>query len=383
MAFVDLPFPITFPQFSLVSAFPSLATAATLDEDGDIVSFIFMAPETGSIKAAGFLVGTVTQNPTNGLHASIQSVDASGNPTGTDLAFRNVPTGDIASSTWVETGILSDDGTDGGTLVSVTVGDIISLNIEFETFVASDELTIIQAANEAIMAGGAPRGVPYGNVFNVGGGPGSWSKTANLNSLVAAIKYSDDEWKEMPGIEPIASISGATLTAATTPDEAGMRFTVPVPMRCNGLFVAIAGTTTAADFTAKLYDVTSGDVLGSGTVISNVGQFNINSQRIMWLPFSGGAVDLDTDQEVRAVIAGGTNGVRNNSFTLPSAAYRTALVDGASYTTRTDAGAWTDDSTKISHHVALSISAIDPVKSSALSDIQKSFAAAFSHWRHR
>lgn len=114
-----------------------------IDAAGEKVAIVFRAPKTGTLDRAEFKLDAVTQAPVSGLRVSFQDVGAAdGNPDGTQDQFRTVPQGSISAGAWVVPGLMTSDGTDGGTKRSVTKGDLIAFVVEFDSFAAGDSLEV-------------------------------------------------------------------------------------------------------------------------------------------------------------------------------------------------------------------------------------------------
>ena len=132
---------LMIPRIVAGSGLPSFANM-TLNASGDKVAYVIAAPKAGDIEAVGFRVGTVGNNPDNGVRVSLQTVDlATGSANGTQSQFRD-HTSALSSNTWIETGRITSDGTDTGTRRTVAHGELFAIDFDFVSFVASDSFQI-------------------------------------------------------------------------------------------------------------------------------------------------------------------------------------------------------------------------------------------------
>lgn len=347
-----LPFPL-LPMTEINAAIPTYF-ATTMDASGEGAGWVIQAPRTGNIKRAGFRLATVSNVPDNGLRFALQSLSA-----GLPLAethFRTVTTG-LTTNAWVETGIISSDGTDTGTLKAVTAGDALAATLDFQNFVASDSIQINYAIRNVFDGQGFTPGFPY-LIRDVGAG---WAKVTGGTGdvLIFALQYDDDVWYPIFGCAPITSTTAYTATNIT---EFALKLTLPIPLRVRGLKFKSAFDPTST-LGATLYDSStvslvtssvSGALSGAGAAIS-VYTFGFPSSVEM-------ARDLAYRLAIRGTTGLGTLGLYYMS--APSVAYMNAMPLGTAgiVSTRTyPGGAWTDITTATPLLCPM-IDGIDPTK---------------------
>lgn len=161
------------------------------------------------------------------IHYSFQGVDASGNPNGTFTYFRemSVPT----SLGWLETDIISDDGTDTGNLITVTQGDLLAFVAVYSARTSGNFIPYA-------FSGFGLLGFPYVR-RNAGSG---WTRTGATSMLPnLAIKYDDDTYDVPRWGMAMNAITGGTTTVTTTsdPDEVGVGIIPPWDCTSDGAFL--------------------------------------------------------------------------------------------------------------------------------------------------
>ena len=313
-------------------------TALLIDDTTEKYAIEFMVPVSGVIDTFGVTLGTVTQAPTNGLKFSLQDVSGvNGNPDGVVDQYR-VVTSVITSNSWLESGLITHNGTDGGTKRTVTAGQRLAAVIEFESFTAGDSLNFLTGTSTATVLAEA-LGLNFGNQFTIG----SWIKT--LNHPLFALKYATLGYVNIAGCYPYASLVTTSFAANSTPDERGITIEFPFVVKVRGGWFAVNALAGSRDFACVLYD-DENTVLSTTTVDSDWMQ-STSFNRIMYVPFSS-ELTLQADTTYRWTLKPATN---NNtsvySSTVSTAAHRAALPWGEkiAHTERTDGGAWTTTTT--------------------------------------
>ena len=153
-----------------------------------------------------------------------------------------------------------------------------------------------------------------------------------------AVKFSDGEvygW-------PLLDAAYTAYDTADSPDEVGVKFTVPYAMRCIGMVVNLTSVEANAPYTVILYS--AADAVLASWAVTDAGEMNEEGQiEFCW----SSAVALSADTVYRSTILAmhGSYTVLPASGTWPDAATKTAYHQGAAFiaTSRTDAGAWTDN----------------------------------------
>ena len=310
-------------------------SSSLLDATGERVAFVFPVGKTGNIHKLYFRTGTVTTGDT--IKGGLYALDASGDPN-TASAYGGMVAGTVVVA----------DGDDTvskvitlGTDAAAVEGAIIACVLEFNSYVAGNlNIVSLSGADQQL------NGVPYVDTYNTG----AWAKTGRLPIL--ALEYDDGSFAYMPGVLPFTG-GYTTLTLNTdgaAPLEAGNRLYLPGPIQFRGVRGTAKLVAAATACTATLYSAADA-VLGSANFLgANSGQVNI--QAICRFPVAAYAMLANT--VYRAAIKATTDAATGNTLlykgTCPSAAALaqfTANAGAIYFTSRPDAGAWTDDTTAI------------------------------------
>jgi hypothetical protein len=322
---------IEYPRaFTFNGAGPS-TTTLLMDAVGEQCAFVFRAPRTGDIDVIGLGCGASTQLPSNGILVSLQNVDlATGFPDGMTQRYCIVPRSNLSANTWFTTGPLTTDGTPSGTRLSVTRGDLIAVVVDFVSFVAGDNVSIVcelgYTANEGTF--------PY-VLQQVGAG---WAKGTNTVPLLA-IRYSDGTYYPIDGAFPWSGFTTLSLGLNTTPDEVGNRFSLPFDAKVGGVWVRRQSTATR-DVLVRLYD-SDGTVFANGSVLED-GDLGTGATRYVTLPAE---IPLKANTVYRATcVMQQPVGLNFYGADVASAPVLNAVAGGQQmyWTQRTDGGAWTD-----------------------------------------
>lgn len=305
------------PLESLIVTSTSISLSATTDRIG----FVWKVPKTGTINGIKFATGTVTTGCT--LRGCMQTVDSSGVPT-TTLYHANA-TGTVVvadADDNVEKIVTFTAG------VAVTKGDDIFVGLD----VSSGTPISLGIRKCAPAVGGMP---PYGwqNIATVASNTG-------LTLPVIAITWST-------GTEVFSQYSALTsqnstssVSSSTTPDEIGMKFTMPYGGECDGWYFLSATSSNAQPLDVVLYDSASA-VLATHTLdtasIKNIGAVNHISG--LWTT----PVSLLRGRTYRLVLKPTTTTTWTNLLGWVGLITVDAVgADQYGWTERTDAGAWTD-----------------------------------------
>lgn len=289
-------------------------------------AFSFIAPKAGNIHKVHFRTGTVSTGDT--LRVSFQNVDALGYPDNTDDQYRDLVVDSADDNAWLSTGIISSDGTDGGALRAVSVGERLAVVFKFPSYVAGSLWL-------QYMSSGSTHGHTFLAFSNDSGT--TWALQAG--TVVAAVEYDDGSMAFLENASPIKTITFQGVLSTSTPDEYCLKFRLPFPTRCLGMSVFGA----SQDIEMGLYP-DSGAALATGTPLPSSATMGIR-RTIMF----SSAVDLAANTWYRLSWKPTTASSRSIPVhTLHSAAYREAFSPGLNFAlgTRTDGGAWSDDDTK-------------------------------------
>jgi len=309
-----------------------------IDDTAEKVAMGYVVPKTGTLSKVGFVLGTVTQAPTNGLRVSFQDRDVTtGDPDGTQDQYRDVTSG-LSTGAWIETGILTSNGTDGGTKRSVTAGDYIFVVIEFTSFNASDSLNI------GAGLGGFTRG-SFLHSSCVDAFTAAWAKSVSYQVNVY-LEYDDGTTVHVPGVYPtLTAQTTLGISTATNPDIVALIVTPTFSCRAVGAWV-FGAHGSDDQITLKLYDTNGSTVLGTTATFDEDWGTESGVAGMVGF-FTGGGVTLAAGSTYRVAVV-----PSSGTFTLSYAVQDTnkakvwdawELGQMAHWSQQTDAGAWTEN----------------------------------------
>ncbi len=311
----------------------TIVTDLLLDASGEKVAFIFPAPATGQLDLIGFLTGTVTVGDT--MKVSFQGVDdATGEPDGGIDQFRTIAIANGDDVVWKTTGLITSDGTDGGTKRSVTKGELIAIVIEFNSFTATDSLNIRCWRQPGATSNHL--GQCYVSHFTT-----VWTKTNGILPTFA-LKYADGNYYYIPGTAPYSAVTSISIDNATSPDEAGAYFSVPFACKIDRIF---AWVDADGDVDVVLYDGDGSTPLKTLTLDKDIRVTNVSIGYAK--PFD--EVTLTPGVNYRLVFK--PSSLTNIAFFVMEVAAAEILGQmsggtGIHYTSREDAGAWAQVTTQ-------------------------------------
>jgi len=326
---------------------PSLGLISTLNASAHKFAYVGRVPKTGTLDKFEYRMGTVNNNPDNGLRLSFQDVDlTTGDPDGVQDQFRDM-TGTFVTGAWQAPGLMTSDGTDSGTKRSVTAGDLLACVIEFVSFVASDSITMVGLATSATAPQALSGNFPYVDTFAA-----AWSK--NYSPSTAVLKYSDGSYASFGLLwYPYLNVNTTTYNSGSTPDERGMVFQVPIKCQVSGFWVH---ADLDGDADIVLYDAASSVVLTVST------DTDVRSQTSGANGYYACAPTTLTANVLYRLVVKPTSVTNISTYDFDVNADNLMQVvelgTNAYYTQRTDAGAWTDTTTK-RPWMGLQISGID------------------------
>jgi len=322
-------------------------TALLIDGAAEKVAFIIRVPKAGALSSVGFHLGTVTQGPTNGLKISFQDVSlANGDPDGTIDEYAIVTSG-LVSNAWIDvgaTGYMGSGGAGSGSKRTVAQGDYLALVIEYASFNAGDSLNVNGLSLNQLWVGNA-----YADLYTA-----SWAKQGG-SAVVLSLKYDDGSYAFLPNTFPYANSSYNDYNSGSSPDEIALKLKLPYSAKINGLwFFGLLTGASSADLI--LYAADGSTVLASASLDGDV---TINDKRLWWVPVPEITLTKNTFYYIALKPTTVTN-ERLYWFTVFAAAIfdQLDLDQNAYWSQRTDAGAWTDTTTK-RPFLGATISALD------------------------
>jgi hypothetical protein len=314
----------------LTTAAPGFGTTGTIDASAEKWAYVFQAPTAGVIDKVEFRLGAVTLGGSSVFRVSLQTVDTTtGNPDGSQDQYRDMTS--LTANAWNVPGLMTSDGTDTGTKRTVSRGEILAVVFEYQTFTAADSVVVSAMSTGNVTE--SMMNLPYCALFTA-----SWSKVHMLPLF--ALKYNDGAYRFPVGTMPGSALNTTAFASNSTPDERGLLFQVPFPVQLEGIFLR-GDIDNDAD--VVLYDSGS-SALATVSLDSSI-RSSANGQWFNYI-FSS-VVDLDADTDYRLALKPTTTS--NATLYDWDAGVSLANFIGGStwkYTTRTDAGAWTDTSDK-------------------------------------
>ena len=301
-------------------------TNHTLNAATDAAEFVFRADDAITITRLGFRQATLTGTAPV-FRVSLQGVDSSGNPDGVDktgATFDYTPTtGNNNTWQWVTL----------GASYTTARGELLALVIKHQsgTIDASNNCSFSLTS-----AFGPVPGLPYA-IGNDAGVRTRQGAAACFGYGSAGTAYG----------RPSETLITAAYSSASTPDERGVKFTLPAGMGDTFKLAGVSffsGLQSAGVVDVVLYDTDGTTVLQSASFDTDA--FASTNPRWNYFPFDEATLStLSFGSAYRVVLKPTTGSHTLHANTLDSAADAEAypLGSAAAYTTRTDAGAWTDD----------------------------------------
>lgn len=350
MAIVDTGYFLYPPVLPHTGDTPQLNTALqNMNASTKRVAFVFLAPRTGTINKVYLNIGAVTLNVASVVRFSLQDttlVSGVRVPDGTQDQYRDHTS---LSTGILDSGILSNDGTDGGVKRSVTAGDIIALVMEFQTFNTGDTVTLASLVLQ--------RDSAY----------------AGVNNHISALTYNGSTWSQQPSVTAQLALEyqsvgillphfhmnlGTVLTfdVINIREEAGNR--IRLPFKCQVIGVA-AAVESGADAFLKVYNAAETEIASGVAEVLEVGTATDSIVCYLAAPLT-----LEKDTDYFFVWRGelGGNSINVHKWTVPSSTYIDAFPWGANWrhAIRSDysVNSFTVSTTAV-HHMQLIISGIE------------------------
>lgn len=285
-----------------------------------------------------FMFGGVTKTGGTTLRVGLQSPSTTTGPViqpdGTFLssgnAFSGISNASITASTWFRS------GTVGGSLL-MSPGTSYCLVVEVDSYAGSDSFQI-RGANMRVL--GAGQAASYNG--------SDWS-TGTLQSLFHLIEFDDGTFGSIGPALPFNALGTATtFNTGSASDEIGTVITPNVSLGVIGMCAENPYSTSGGDADFVLY---SGST-AIATASIDAQRFLATSSSWQFCAMFSSRISLSSGSTYRAVIKPTTaNNVRILSSTASSSGYFSVFGGGTnmSYTSRADAGSWTDVATSRAH----------------------------------
>lgn len=296
----------------------------TLDAANEKYAMIFKAQEAFTVDKVRFLTRAVTTGAI--MDVRIETIDGTtGHPSGTLFATNtNIAhtIDDTDDSVWLETSSLTASA-------SISKGDLVAVVIVNPA---------VSPGNMALM--GFRLYTP--DLCLLDHFTGSW--LVNISTPAVALLNSSGVYMNIPGSGPYTSVTAThSIDVDTTPDELGMKFQVPWPVRVEGIGVWKIAPTSGADFSVVLYDAASG-VLATQAIDASVVSVWDSQQQFSIYQFDT-PVNILADTTYRIVIKPTTNDnitIRNTTFVSSAGRRADFWPEDWVLTERTNAGSWSE-----------------------------------------
>jgi hypothetical protein len=299
--------------------------ACTIDAANEKCGMRFMIRKTGTINKIGFRTMTVTTGAT--LDVRLETVSATtGFPSGS-LVGTNTNVSFVVNAA-DDNVFLTATLTSGA---SVTVGDYVAVVISNP---GASFGNMQLATNNHMGSATSYNSRAYNYLINTG----SWASGSTPMSV--ALEYDDGSYVPYPDVLPIETINAINFSSSSTPDERGIKFRFPFPVKVIGFWAWVEWD---ENVTIKLYDSDGSTVLASRSVDKD---WKVASTREIKFGFFSSAQTLTKDTYYRLTyVPDTTTAVDISEIEVDSAAVMDAFEGGQDIhtTERTDAGSWTDD----------------------------------------
>lgn len=309
-----------------------------VDAAGEGVASMFKAPQAGVLDRVIFRTVSINGTPPT-YQVRIETVDASGLPTGTLVAAGATQTFPPTATTWHTLTLGTPPTLVAGTYYAVVVTD--------DGVTAPDGTDNATFLVRSSGAGGASH--PHAAI-NTGAG---WAYQATNDAWPSIIPQYDSASNDriVQGYSGMHSSATANFANDDSPDEHGILFTVPVAMDLLAVQMLHRDSNSSSDFDISLYN---GDSTGDTDLVERITTIDAsfhanNSQRNMVHSFAS-IHSLVTGTNYRLTLTPtSTNNIRRLALEFGSEVLKNmmlgSLIQG---TSRTNAGSWTNSQTSIS-----------------------------------
>lgn len=347
MAIVEIPGGVFLPAPIQFSPTGTLGFATyTLNGTNRKIGFILRAPrisgnELGTIGVSDtklerfeFMIGVVAQNPANGLKVSFTTV-STGNPVNTADWYYVITTGNISVNTWTIPPYITTDGTNTGDRKTIEHGDLFACVIEFNNYSSGDSLQIKVLTQDLYAMKGA--------YTLTADSLGAWTKVTGMPVMALVYQTPEfvDTYMPLSDAYAIESLPFITVDPNDEPDEVGLAFTLPAPMRVGGAYVMVS---PSDDFDVVLYDIEANQEVERINVTTDDYYPNGNNIDYVYVRFTQDWLLQGNQIYILSVAPSGAGTVDVYYATTLTAAQMASLPGGSTwyYAQRVDAGDWAE-----------------------------------------
>lgn len=318
---------LLIPPLHNVDTF-TISTLA-IDATGEAAACLFRVPVGGKINALSVRFGAVTTGDTISIEAQTVTT-ASGLPsdtlwaTGTAMSFSLTTT---MANSWQTINLSA--------VATVTIGDVVALAIKRDDVGGAGNFTVARLAGGMVMQGQAAAKVLA-----------AWARTAG--SMCVIPHYSGvAQPAALENYSPYTSLA-LSASAGSNPDELGNLMNFPFLVRATGFYVLGQAAATGGIFKVRLYDTDGTTVMTSRTLDMDVERPLGGGLGLMQGHFlSATVLAINSNYRLSIFASAGTVTMLRLSAPAASAIARLALGSACYATTRTDSGAWSNDTTSM------------------------------------
>lgn len=307
----------------------AIGTSTALTASTHKVCIVGTVQKSGTISSVSLRLGAITKGATTELLVSLQDVDTAngppGRPDGTVDQSGTISNANIVANTVVTATL--------GTTRSVTVGQLLAVVIEFNTFNASDSITVSTLGGVSQSIVNSLVGLSHYNGT-------TW--TLSITGIpIVGLGYNDSTVNSFAGALPLTSITTNSYNSSSSPNDRGIRWVPAYTQVVSGLW---AMTIPSGDYDLVLYN-SAGTELAS--VACDANTVRVSALRPQWRYFASPVTVTAGSTYYLTIRPSTTTNISAYTFGLNAAADREAWplgteADGA---TRTGTGAWTISST--------------------------------------
>lgn len=330
----SIPYPFSSAWLNTSSGIQTWATlsGSTLKAaQCGFVSLSGSSPKT--LQNIHIMIGAVTKTGGTDLRIGMQDVSTTTGPPmqpdGTwasgGTAYATVGDGSITANTWLRSGTVA------GTL-SVSNGDTWCIVVEPENYAGSDSYALRSIGVKSIWSGIA-------DSYN----GSAWSSSGTGLHL---LEFTDGTYGSIGLGTPLSTVGGAvTYNSSSSPDEYALKITPSVSMSVVGMCAENPYSTATGDLDWVLYQ----DTTAIATVSIDANSLLSTSATVPTCVIFASSVTISAGSTYYAAIKPTTtNNVRIAYNAASDSTYWSVYGGGTNvnYSTRTDAGAWSDTDTR-------------------------------------
>lgn len=234
-----------YPAVGPVNANTAMSSVLLIDATGEKVALSGQfrtqdgAPRT--INTVGFPTGTVVSAGGSTIRVSLQNVTTTAGapmqPDGVQDQYRDALLSTYTSDSWFTTGLITSDGTDGGTKRTVAHHELVSVVIEYSGARAGADSLIVKSAahNYSASHGGA-----VATLYTA-----SWARQDVVPCVVFGC--SDGSVATLEFASPAKERVTTAYNSGSTPDEYALSLVAPFSFNADGLWTMMSFAAATGD----------------------------------------------------------------------------------------------------------------------------------------